>query len=252
MFRQQLRAILRASAYGKVRLLIPMVAHLSEVTPDARRAGARAPAARRRAARRTDRRRARRDDRGAGRRADAAGVPAPLRLRLDRHQRPDPVHAGDRPRRRVGGASLRPVASGGAAADRADDRAGASRQARTSASAARWPATPTFTELLLGMGLRSFSMHPSQIASVKQRVLATDAQRLGAQSRTRARRRRSGARMRGASRARLRRRAAKPPGACRGTCVGVVSCAIVVAALHGVRESLARLRRRGEVRQPTA
>ena len=31
MFRQQLRAILRASAYGKVRLLMPMVAHLSEV-----------------------------------------------------------------------------------------------------------------------------------------------------------------------------------------------------------------------------
>ncbi len=28
MFRQQLRAILRASAYGKVRILIPMVAHL--------------------------------------------------------------------------------------------------------------------------------------------------------------------------------------------------------------------------------
>src|SRR6202008_155877 len=31
MFRQQLRAILRASAFGKVRLLIPMVAHLSEI-----------------------------------------------------------------------------------------------------------------------------------------------------------------------------------------------------------------------------
>ena len=31
MFRQQLRAILRASAFGKVRLLIPMVAHLHEI-----------------------------------------------------------------------------------------------------------------------------------------------------------------------------------------------------------------------------
>ena len=31
MFRQQLRAILRASAYGKVRVLIPMVAHRSEI-----------------------------------------------------------------------------------------------------------------------------------------------------------------------------------------------------------------------------
>jgi phosphotransferase system enzyme I (PtsI) len=34
-----------------------------------------------------------------------------------------------------------------------------------------------FTELLLAMGLRSFSMHPSQIASIKQRVLRTDARR---------------------------------------------------------------------------
>ena len=31
MFRQQLRAILRAGAHGKVRILMPMVAHLSEV-----------------------------------------------------------------------------------------------------------------------------------------------------------------------------------------------------------------------------
>src|ERR1700754_3044863 len=31
MFRQQLRAILRAAAFGPVRILIPMVAHMSEV-----------------------------------------------------------------------------------------------------------------------------------------------------------------------------------------------------------------------------
>jgi len=36
---------------------------------------------------------------------------------------------------------------------------------------------PAFTELLLGMGLRSFSMHPSQIVAVKERILATDAGR---------------------------------------------------------------------------
>jgi len=36
---------------------------------------------------------------------------------------------------------------------------------------------PVFTEVLLGMGLRSFSMHPAQIASIKQRVLRTDARR---------------------------------------------------------------------------
>jgi phosphotransferase system enzyme I (PtsI) len=34
-----------------------------------------------------------------------------------------------------------------------------------------------FTQVLLAMGLRSLSMHPSQIASIKQRVLQTDARR---------------------------------------------------------------------------
>jgi hypothetical protein len=37
-----------------------------------------------------------------------------------------------------------------------------------------------FSELLLAMGLRSFSMHPSQIVAVKERVLATDARRWSA------------------------------------------------------------------------
>jgi phosphotransferase system enzyme I (PtsI) len=36
---------------------------------------------------------------------------------------------------------------------------------------------PAFTELLLAMGLRSFSMHPTQIVAVKERLLATDTQR---------------------------------------------------------------------------
>jgi phosphotransferase system enzyme I (PtsI) len=33
---------------------------------------------------------------------------------------------------------------------------------------------------LLGLGLRSFSMHPSQLARVKQKVLRTDASRWAA------------------------------------------------------------------------
>jgi phosphotransferase system enzyme I (PtsI) len=36
----------------------------------------------------------------------------------------------------------------------------------------------TFTRLLLGLGLRSFSMHPAQILAVKQEVLRADASRL--------------------------------------------------------------------------
>jgi phosphotransferase system enzyme I (PtsI) len=39
---------------------------------------------------------------------------------------------------------------------------------------------PTMTRLLLGLGLRSFSMHPTQILAVKQEVLRSDAKRLEA------------------------------------------------------------------------
>jgi len=37
---------------------------------------------------------------------------------------------------------------------------------------------PAMTRLLLGLGLRSFSMHPTQILAVKQEVLRSDAKRL--------------------------------------------------------------------------
>jgi phosphotransferase system enzyme I (PtsI) len=36
------------------------------------------------------------------------------------------------------------------------------------------------TRLLLGLGLRSFSMHPSQILQVKQQILRSDAGKLSA------------------------------------------------------------------------
>ena len=36
----------------------------------------------------------------------------------------------------------------------------------------------SMTRLLLGLGLRSFSMHPSQILSVKQQVLRSDTAKL--------------------------------------------------------------------------
>jgi phosphoenolpyruvate-protein phosphotransferase (PTS system enzyme I) len=36
----------------------------------------------------------------------------------------------------------------------------------------------TLTRLLLGMGLRSFSMHPSQILAVKQQILRSDTSKL--------------------------------------------------------------------------
>jgi phosphotransferase system enzyme I (PtsI) len=39
------------------------------------------------------------------------------------------------------------------------------------------------TRLLLGLGLRSFSMHPAQILAVKQEILLADASKLEAWSR---------------------------------------------------------------------
>ena len=36
----------------------------------------------------------------------------------------------------------------------------------------------TMTKLLLGLGLRSFSMHPSQVLAVKQRILLSHADKL--------------------------------------------------------------------------
>ena len=71
----------------------------------------------RRGPRRTAERRARRDDRGAGRRAARAPAHARGRLRLDRHQRPDPVHAGRRPRQPQGRVDVRAPAPGRAAVD---------------------------------------------------------------------------------------------------------------------------------------
>ncbi|MGT2493008.1 putative PEP-binding protein [Cupriavidus basilensis] len=87
----------------------------------------------------------------------------------DRHERPDPVHARHRPRRQRGGASVRPAASGGAATDRAHHPRGPPGAACRFRCAARWPAIAAMTRLLLGMGLREFSMHPSQLLRVKQK-----------------------------------------------------------------------------------
>jgi phosphotransferase system enzyme I (PtsI) len=42
---------------------------------------------------------------------------------------------------------------------------------------------PAMTRLLLGLGLRSFSMHPAQLLLVKQQVLRADAGKLQAWAR---------------------------------------------------------------------
>jgi len=176
MFRQQLRAILRASAFGKVRVLIPMVAHRSEIlaTLDAL-ARARQQLA--------DAGVAFNDvEVGAMIEVPAAAMTMPLLLQhfdfvsigtndliqytlaIDRADEAvahlyDPWHP----------AVLRLIADVITAANAAGKHVSVCGEMAGDVA---------FTELLLGMGLRCLSMHPSQVSSVKQRVLRADSSRL--------------------------------------------------------------------------
>ena len=102
LFLTQLRAILRASHYGKVRILIPMLASVSEIDQTLAMIAQ---------AKETLREQGVPFDSGV----EVGGmieipaavlaigvVPGQARLPVDRHQRPHPVHAGDRPLRRRG------------------------------------------------------------------------------------------------------------------------------------------------------
>ncbi|MDQ6629072.1 MAG: phosphoenolpyruvate--protein phosphotransferase [Pseudomonadota bacterium] len=175
MFRQQLRAILRAAAFGKVRLLLPMVAHLSEVRQTVE-ALARA--------------RQQLDDSGRAYGPVEVGamieVPAAVLMLPAILRHFDFVSIG-----------TNDLIQYTLAIDRADEAvahlynpwhpAVLQLIAQTIATArgagkavsvcGEMAGEPAFSELLLAMGLRSFSMHPSQIVSVKQRLLAAHAQR---------------------------------------------------------------------------
>jgi phosphotransferase system enzyme I (PtsI) len=176
MFRQQLRAILRASAFGQVRILIPMVAHLSEIrlTLEA-----------------LERARRQLDEAGhAHSRVDLGAmieVPAAA-LSLGQFLRYfDFVSIG-----------TNDLIQYTLAIDRADDAVShlydpwhpavltliagviehANRAGKGVSVCGEMAGDPAFTELLLAMGLRSFSMHPAQISAIKQRILRADTRRL--------------------------------------------------------------------------
>ena len=176
MFRQQLRAILRASAFGKVRLLIPMVAHMSEV-----RAVLEALL----------RVRQQLDDAGRAYSHVELGamieVPAAALL-IDRFlEHFDFVSVG-----------TNDLIQYTLAIDRADGAVahlfdpwhpavlhllhmtikGAVARGRGVCVCGEMAGDVAFTEVLLAMGLRSFSMHPARIASVKQRILRADTRQL--------------------------------------------------------------------------
>lgn len=176
MFRTQLRAILRAAAHGKVNLLVPMLAHATEI---------------RQTLALIDFARAELDNRGTAYGAVRIGamieVPAAaLSLRtflkyfdflsigtndliqytlaIDRADESvahlyDPCHP----------AVLRLVA---------DTIAECNRQGKGVSVCGEMAGDVAFTRLLLGLGLRSFSMHPAQILAVKQEVLRADSTRL--------------------------------------------------------------------------
>ncbi len=121
----QLAAMLRAANHGPVRILLPMISTLAELV--------RTREALEQVARRLRRRNmaipeelpplgAMIEVPGAALAADALAGEADF-LR-DRHQRSDPVHAGDRSQRRAGRLSLQAAAPGGAAADPVRGRGG--------------------------------------------------------------------------------------------------------------------------------
>ncbi len=176
MFRAQLRAILRASAFGQVRILVPMVAHVSEARQTMEALG-----------------RAKQQLRDAGSaflnvevgamiEVPAAALMIDSLLRLF-----DFVSIG-----------TNDLIQYTLAIDRADEHVAhlydpwhpaVLSLIATTIAKARSAGKPVsvcgemagdtlFTRLLLAMGLRSFSMHPRQIAPVKQTVLRADCARL--------------------------------------------------------------------------
>jgi phosphoenolpyruvate-protein phosphotransferase (PTS system enzyme I) len=178
MFLTQLRAALRAAGHGKVNLLIPMVAHLGEI---------------RQVMQLLAQARQQLDDRaavhgpvrlGAMIEVPASAMTVPMFLKyfdflsigtndliqytlaIDRVDEAvshlyDPLHP----------AVLKLVAN-----TIAECRA----QGKGVSVCGEMAGDPALTRLLLGLGLRSFSMHPSQILQVKQQILRADTRKLRA------------------------------------------------------------------------
>ena len=113
-------------------------------------------------------------------------------LLLDRHQRPDAVHARDRPRERARRADLRSVPSRRAVGDRSAPSTPRARPGFRARCAASWAAIRSVAPLLIGMGIEELSMAPFSVLVLRQVV------------RTHRRRRDGGLRARRRARARAR------------------------------------------------
>ena len=172
MFLQQLRAILRASAYGKVRILVPMVGHLNEVRQTLAQIAL------------------------AKRQLTEAGIPftdaeVGAMVEIPATAIMIPLFAPHFDFLSIGTNDLIQYTL---AIDRADEQVAhlydpwhpavlqlvastiecGRRLGKSVSVCGEMAGDPVFTEMLLAMGLRSFSMHPSRIAEVKQRVLRAD------------------------------------------------------------------------------
>ena len=176
MFRTQLRAILRASAHGKVNLLIPMIAHGTEI---------------RQTLSLIDFARAELDNRGVaygpvqvGAMIEIPAAALSLRtflkyfdfLSIGTNDLIQYTLAIDRADESV--AHLYDPCHPAVLGLVADTIAECRRQGKGVSVCGEMAGDTQFTRLLLGLGLRSFSMHPAQILAVKQEILRADASRL--------------------------------------------------------------------------
>ena len=178
MFLTQLRAILRAAAHGEVHLLIPMLAHASEIHQTLSLI----------AFAQTEL-----DNRGSvhGKVKLGAMIEIPAAalmvklflkhfdfLSIGTNDLIQYTLAIDRADEAV--AHLYDPAHPAVLKLVADTIAECRRQGKGVSVCGEMAGDVTFTRLLLGLGLRSFSMHPSQILAVKQEVLRADAGKLEA------------------------------------------------------------------------
>ena len=167
IFKTQLRAILRASAHGNVKIMYPMVSNVDEVMQanafleeakdELRQRGVpfnedievgvmiEVPVGR-------DHRRPDRAARG---------------LLQPRHERPGPVHAGRGPRQRARGLPLRADAPGDHPADQATRSTSATSTGSGSGICGEMAGNPLMAPLLMGLGVDEFSMSPSAVPLVK-------------------------------------------------------------------------------------
>ncbi len=176
MFRQQLRAILRASAYGKVNILFPMVAQVSEIKQTFEALA-----------------RVRQQLDEAGKPYGHVEVGAMIEV-------PAAAIAIDRFLKYFDFVSIgtNDLIQYTLAIDRADEAVAhlfdswhpavlqllhhtitrAHAMGRGVSVCGEMAGDPAFTELLLAMGLRSFSMHPARIPAIKQKILRCDVRTL--------------------------------------------------------------------------